>query len=538
MGHARCYVTFDVVRRILGGDYLGYRVNYVMGIRDLWDPRVIRRARSRYLFNKFREDWGKNPSKFRSANIDQDCLYLRSVLDEAYELQCSTALKSTGGGEDPSAVDLEDRRFELQGQHEDLIRLLEGATSKEEVDQFFHRASDVIGEFLHRTTPEDKIPLLDEDEESEDLDGDKNETKRTPTTTTTTTRRNKKTISRRFAEEYERSFFEQFAELGVELPDVIARSSEHHAEVVAFIQTLIEKGFAYPTSTTTGAAGDVFFDSDAFSHAGFAFPTLGAGVAGGDDVNDPTYGPGSSRNKTKRHPDDFTLWVGINNHGSKIPEERSAGASAAAGVNVEGPVQDSPWGFGRPTWCVESAAMSSSVIGGTMDLLLGGVDLKYPHHDKVAALTEAYWDQHKDPPSEEQPPKKIRHERGMEKDATVAQEVGRRKFALHCNHLQIHSGRMMMRRVRRMVTVAQALNGLSTSSYLGEGFAPHHLRLLFLLSPIAGRVVQFPAGPEIYEAREIYFIFASSLSLVTSSRSRHRLSTALAGVTWERSHRG
>jgi len=55
------------------------------------------------------------------------------------------------------------------------------------------------------------------------------------------------------------------------------------------------------------------------------------------------------------------------------------------------PAWPSLWGHGRPGWNIECSAMASEVIGKTIDIHSGGVDLRFPHHDNELAQSEAYW---------------------------------------------------------------------------------------------------------------------------------------------------
>ena len=54
MGHARAYLTFDILRRILE-DYFGYEVVYQVNITDI-DDKIIRRARQNHLFERYVAD--------------------------------------------------------------------------------------------------------------------------------------------------------------------------------------------------------------------------------------------------------------------------------------------------------------------------------------------------------------------------------------------------------------------------------------------------------------------------------------------------
>ncbi len=53
------------------------------------------------------------------------------------------------------------------------------------------------------------------------------------------------------------------------------------------------------------------------------------------------------------------------------------------------PAWPSPWGWGRPGWHAECAAMALTCLGSSVEVLLGGIDLAFPHHAYQAAMIEA-----------------------------------------------------------------------------------------------------------------------------------------------------
>lgn len=55
---------------------------------------------------------------------------------------------------------------------------------------------------------------------------------------------------------------------------------------------------------------------------------------------------------------------------------------------AEDPAWPSPWGWGRPGWHAECAAMAVSSLGAAVDVLLGGADLSFPHHAYQVAMVE------------------------------------------------------------------------------------------------------------------------------------------------------
>jgi cysteinyl-tRNA synthetase len=126
--------------------------------------------------------------------------------------------------------------------------------------------------------------------------------------------------------------------------------------MIEIMKGLIAKGCAY------AAGGDVYFDvtRDAdygkLCHRDPEQMEAGARV----EVSD-----------RKRNPGDFALWKGAK------PGE---------------PQWDSPWGPGRPGWHIECSAMSMKLLGETLDIHGGGLDLQFPHHENELAQSESYTD--------------------------------------------------------------------------------------------------------------------------------------------------
>jgi cysteinyl-tRNA synthetase len=131
------------------------------------------------------------------------------------------------------------------------------------------------------------------------------------------------------------------------------RATEHIAEIVALIQDLEAKGYAY------AAGGDVYFRVRRFA---------AYGRLSGRDVDDMLSGARVEVGEQKEDPLDFALWKGAK------PGE---------------PQWPSPWGPGRPGWHIECSAMSMKYLGETLDLHGGGRDLIFPHHENERAQSEA-----------------------------------------------------------------------------------------------------------------------------------------------------
>ena len=153
------------------------------------------------------------------------------------------------------------------------------------------------------------------------------------------------------AKKYERLYFKDMELLGVTNVNYYARAMEHLTEIINQIQTLLDKGFAYETST------GVYFDESKLEDFG---KLSNRNI---DDLNIHRVNPDT----TKRNPGDFALW-------KKRDEE---------------PAWDSPWGKGRPGWHIEDTAITETYFGGQFDIHGGGLDLIFPHHEAEIAQMES-----------------------------------------------------------------------------------------------------------------------------------------------------
>ncbi|MSQ30875.1 MAG: cysteine--tRNA ligase [Dehalococcoidia bacterium] len=145
--------------------------------------------------------------------------------------------------------------------------------------------------------------------------------------------------------------------LNVQRPFAYPRVSETVPEIIAIVQTLIARGFAYQVGE------HVFFDVARTP----AFGTL-AGVSGQALLDFRSDSMPAEPAELKRHPLDFLVWQ----------------PCADAGAMFE-----SPWGLGRPGWHIECSAMALKALGPRIDIHGGGKDLRYPHHDSEIVQSES-----------------------------------------------------------------------------------------------------------------------------------------------------
>ncbi|MGP4072840.1 cysteine--tRNA ligase [Piscibacillus sp. B03] len=160
------------------------------------------------------------------------------------------------------------------------------------------------------------------------------------------------TIADRFIKAYK----EDVSKLNVKEAVHHPRVTESMDDIIAFIEQLIEKGFAYE------ANGDVYFRTRSFdeygklSHQSIDELRSGARIQVGEKKDDPL---------------DFALW-----------KEAKPGEIS----------WDSPWGKGRPGWHIECSAMARKYLGETIDIHAGGQDLAFPHHENEIAQSECHND--------------------------------------------------------------------------------------------------------------------------------------------------
>ena len=154
------------------------------------------------------------------------------------------------------------------------------------------------------------------------------------------------------AETMTADYFECLKKLNVTGIDHFPKATEHISGMVAMIEALIAKGHAY------AAGGDVYFEVTRDGDYGkLCNRTV-------EDV-EPALGA------KKRNPGDFALWKAAK------PDEPP---------EVQFP---SPWGVGRPGWHIECSAMSLALLGETLDIHGGGLDLTFPHHENELAQSES-----------------------------------------------------------------------------------------------------------------------------------------------------
>ena len=210
------------------------------------------------------------------------------------------------------------------------------------------------------------------------------------------------------ARSYEAKFHHDLERLGIKSADVYPRASESIELMLRLIQQLIDSEHAY-----LGEDGSVYFAANTFESYG---------ALSGNKLNElvPGHRYEYTGDGAKRFHADWALW-------------KSAG-------NRSEMVWDSPWGSGFPGWHIECSAMSLHFLKGHVDLHIGGIDLRFPHHE---------------------------NERAQSNSASMSEVTD---LWMHGEHL-LFEGRKMSKSAGNVVLLEDIVN---------RGFDPLALRLVFL----------------------------------------------------------
>lgn len=156
-------------------------------------------------------------------------------------------------------------------------------------------------------------------------------------------------------DKYIKEYYTDADALNIERATVNPRATEYIDDIIEFVSALIEKGYAYEVD------GDVYFRTKKFD---------GYGKLSGKNIEELQVGASQrvSLDERKEDPMDFAIWK------AQKPGE---------------PAWKCPWGMGRPGWHIECSCMAKKLLGDTIDIHAGGMDLEFPHHENEIAQSEA-----------------------------------------------------------------------------------------------------------------------------------------------------
>ncbi|KAK3349827.1 tRNA synthetases class I (C) catalytic domain-containing protein [Lasiosphaeria hispida] len=339
LGHARNYVSTDIIRRILM-HHFGLQVDFVMNYTDV-DDKIIIKARRKRLLELEKE-------KPYSLELARDLVF------KAFGAYAKSNLPLLLSGDSSK---LTESNYQ-QRKDAEYSRILTGGTLSGE-----GKPSDAEAKVkMHLNNMDSAAQALQSGtglEGAEEvllpyLDSLYKETIDT----------SDQTIFTDLTQAMEKAFNDDMVALNVLPPDSVTRVTEYVPQIVAFVETIIEKGFAYE------ADGSVYFDIAAFEKAGNTYARLRPESKNDKALQEEGEGSLSKSLEGKKRSGDFALWKK-----SKSGE----------------PFWPSPWGLGRPGWHIECSVMASDKLGDQMDIHSGGIDLAFPHHDNELAQSEAYF---------------------------------------------------------------------------------------------------------------------------------------------------
>ncbi|XP_062563405.1 cysteine--tRNA ligase, cytoplasmic [Armigeres subalbatus] len=258
MGHARSYISFDILRRVLS-DYFGYNVLYVMNITDI-DDKIIKRARQNFLYERYVE---------RTTSLETLLEDNKEVM-EAFQ---GNLVKTT----DPDKKAMMERMLEKLTVAVDNLTIAVKSGEKDKV-------TDAQRQFLE----DSKDPLSDLLDKKEGASVSEN------------------SIFETLPRFWEDEFHKDMDALNVLAPDVLTRVSEYVPQIVGYIQRIIDNGLAYE------ANGSVYFDVAGFDKRDKHYYAKLVPEAYGDakslQEGEGDLSTTEDRLSEKRSPNDFALW--------------------------------------------------------------------------------------------------------------------------------------------------------------------------------------------------------------------------------------
>ncbi len=395
MGHARNYVSTDVIRRILM-HYFNLKVHFVMNITDV-DDKIIIKARRKRLYDLEREKPYTDAERhtlasaaflaYASANLPL-LVSAPAPLDEtnyAARRDADYGAVLAGG-----TLAGEGKPGDAEAKTKMHLANMDAAARGLQAGRVFDDAEEILLPYLDSLYKE-TIDTSDQ------------------------------TIFTDLTKSMETLFTDDMDALNVLRPDEVTRVTEYVPQIVAFIEGIVRKGFAYESDAS------VYFDIDAFEKAGNTYARLRPESKNDKALQEEGEGSLSKGLAGKRRPGDFALWK------KSKPGE---------------PYWPSPWGHGRPGWHIECSVMASDKLGEQMDIHSGGIDLAFPHHDNELAQSEAYF-----------------YRPGAGEHSWV-------RYFFHMGHLSI-AGSKMSKSLKNFQTIQDAL---------ATTYTARSMRIVFMLS--------------------------------------------------------
>ncbi|XP_066592914.1 cysteine--tRNA ligase, cytoplasmic [Prorops nasuta] len=258
MGHARSYISFDIMRRVLS-NYFGYNILYVMNITDI-DDKIIKRARQNYLYDKYLNE---------SNGLQEVLLDVKNAIT-AFENKIYSTKdqdKKTMSSLILSAVQTTIQDLE------EAVKLKDETKIKQFQGELIEKSRDILADWLDRKYGAEIT---------------------------------EHSIFSKLSQHWENDFHKDMDALNVLRPNVLTRVSEYIPEIVAYIEQIIKNGLAYESN------GSIYFDVGKFDKQDKHYYAKLVPEAYGDTSSlEEGEGDLSTTDEIlseKRSPNDFALW--------------------------------------------------------------------------------------------------------------------------------------------------------------------------------------------------------------------------------------
>lgn len=354
LGHARSYITFDIIRRIMH-EYFGYHIYYVMNITDI-DDKIIKKARGNYLCDEF----------IQNQMAQVNTRLGREQLVNQVELALETYSNRRAQETDPAKLSM--IANVINSSREAIASLRTTLMHSNNTTT----APSVADPSEPPLSPASVSSVKSALERLRDVIADEQDSKLAHTV-------NEHHIFKQLTARYEQEFHEDMLRLNVLQASAVPRVSEYIDEIGDYLHKLESNGYAYRSQ------GSVYFDTtkfdskpqhhyaklvrEAYGHSQLSLDEAEGELSGGGANNQASQQQATSE---KRSPNDFALWK------KSKPGEPSW--------------RTRDYEPGRPGWHIECSVMASHMLGEQFDIHTGGCDLKFPHHDNELAQAEAYYD--------------------------------------------------------------------------------------------------------------------------------------------------
>ena len=438
LGHARTYITFDIIRRIIS-KYFSMNITLAMNITDV-DDKIIRATRENFFFKSFLTKHISPISPITPISISKEeisqkihSFYTKTLLSLS---ETETNIKSSQSiaKENNNYKELNDLKEELltieykiMNTNTDFETFKQSILTIEEltIEELITGNKTIIGIYLNYIFNNN----IKEEELINDLPLKEDYSK--------------------FALENENIFFYEMKRINVDVPDIVCRCTEYIKPMLEMVDKLLKAGLAYEDK------GSVYMDINKYINI----------TSSSSSLNDSNYLNNLNNLNIQKKENEklfnygnfFKFNNGKQNNSSDFALWKSADTQ---------PVWDSSVGPGRPGWHLECSAMAQEIFGDKLNIHGGGVDLKFPHHENEIVQCNAINYINK---------LNILNNSNIENKINIEKDerLDWCDVFIHSGHLNI-SGQKMSKSLKNFITISDLFDMLSSpaSKFIRSHFYP------------------------------------------------------------------